>query len=233
MMNERPAAVAESLDAAAEMAAAAREGMPTRARTRAGEANMERILDAATEVFSAYGFHGARIGDIAEAAGMSKPNLLYYFPSKEALYSAALAQTLEMWVVPLGEMDETQEPAEAISAYVIRKLEASRDKPAASRLFAMEIIQGAPHLMPLLTGPLKDMVDQKTATMHRWIAAGKLAPVDPLHFIFAIWATTQHYADFTVQIRALTQTDLGNPAFFARARDNLLDVLLKGALPRG
>ncbi len=232
MMNDRPAAVAESLDAAAGLAAAAREGTPTRARTRAGEANMERILDAATEVFSAYGFHGARIGDIAEAAGMSKPNLLYYFPSKEALYSAALAQTLEMWVVPLGEMDETQEPAAAIGAYIVRKLEASRDKPAASRLFAMEIIQGAPYLMPLLTGPLKTMVEEKIATMRQWIAAGKLAPMDPLHFIFTIWATTQHYADFTVQVRALTQSDLSNPAFFAAARDNLLNVLLNGILPR-
>lgn len=205
---------------------------PARGRTRIGEANIERILDAATEVFSAYGFHGARIGDIAESAGMSKPNLLYYFPSKEALYTAALSQTLEMWVVPLGEIDDAQEPADALKGYIVRKLEASRARPAASRLFAMEVIQGAPNLMPLLTGPLRDMVDAKVATMTRWIEAGRLAPIDPLHFIFSIWATTQHYADFSVQIRALAGSDLSNEAFFNRTRDALLDVLLKGVLPR-
>ena len=84
--------------------------------------------------------------------------------------------------------------------------------PKASRLFAMEIIQGAPVLGEMLAGRLKKLVDEKAAVIRRWVAEGRLAPVDPYHFIFMIWATTQHYADFEVQIRAI----LGNARSTAR-----------------
>lgn len=205
---------------------------PVRAKTRVGEANVERILEAATDAFSTLGLHGARIDDIAAAAGMSKPNLLYYFRTKDLLYTAVLETTLERWLVPLGEMDDDRDPIEAITDYVARKLEASRLYPAASRLFALEILQGAPHLGAMLSGPLKALVDAKTKTIERWIAEGRLAPIDPLHLIFSIWATTQHYADFAVQIRALTGRDLADDAFYRRSHDALLAILLRGIAPR-
>src|SRR5215211_5964508 len=138
--------------------------------TRAGEANSERILDAALEVFAAYGFRGARIDQIAAAAGLSKPNLLYYFRTKEELYTAVLARTLDMWLDPLRELDASSDPRAALTAYITRKLEYSRSHPTASRLFAMEMLQGAPHLSSALTGTLLNLVEAKSRTIEGWIS---------------------------------------------------------------
>jgi TetR/AcrR family transcriptional regulator len=203
-----------------------------RATTRAGEANIERILDAALDVFAAYGLRGARIDQIAAAAGLSKPNLLYYFRTKEALYTAVLRRTLEMWLDPLRELDARSEPRAALAAYIARKLAYSRSHPAASRLFAMEMLQGAPLLRQALTGPLADLVEAKSRTIEGWIREGRLAPVDPKHLIFAIWATTQHYADFSSQIEAITGRGLADEAFYESTRTMLERILLDGAMPR-
>ncbi|GGK23105.1 HTH-type transcriptional regulator RutR [Salinarimonas ramus] len=211
-----------------------REGAKRRAapRTKAGEANEERILDAALDAFAASGFHGARIDAIAATAGLSKPNLLYYFKTKEALYLAVLRRTLDMWLEPLRELDEARDPRTALAAYVVRKLDYSRDMPAASKLFALEILRGAPLLGRVLDGPLKALVDEKVAILERWIAAGRLAPVDPHTLIFAIWATTQHYADFSSQVAAVTGRTLADETFFAETREGLVRLLLDGAVPR-
>ncbi|MFN3687957.1 HTH-type transcriptional regulator RutR [Salinarimonas sp.] len=207
---------------------------PVRAlpRTRAGEANVERILDAALDAFAERGFHGARIDAIAAASGLSKPNLLYYFRTKEELYTAVLRRTLDMWLEPLRELDESRDPRVALEAYIARKLDYSRAAPAASRLFALEILQGAPLLGRVLDGPLKELVDEKVAILEGWIAAGRLAPVDPHTLVFAIWATTQHYADFSSQVAAVTGRTLADEAFFTRTRDSLVRLLLDGATAR-
>jgi TetR/AcrR family transcriptional regulator len=211
---------------------AARIAAPSRAMTRAGEANAERILDAALSAFARLGFAGARIDRIADSAGLSKTNLLYYFRTKEELYLAVLTRTLEMWLEPLRELDASRDPAEALGHYIARKLEYSRSHPEGSRLFAMEILQGAPMLSRVLATDLAVLVEKKVATIERWITDGRLAPIDPHHLIFTIWATTQHYADFAAQIRALTGKDLDDEAFFASARDAVADTILRGVLPR-
>lgn len=202
-------------------------------KTRAGEAKAERILDAAVEVFASYGLHGARVEQIASAVGMSKTNLLYYFRSKEELYLAALRRVLEMWLDPLRELDAASDPHVALRAYIARKLALSRSHPTASRLFAMEVLQGAPHLKPVLEGPLAALIAQKAGVIEQWIAAGKLAPVPARHLIFAIWATTQHYADFAAQVRALTGRDLSDDGLHDETIGALSHLILEGALPRG
>lgn len=200
-------------------------------KTRIGEANAVRILDAALTVFSTFGYHGARVEQIAAVAGMSKPNLLYYFRSKDALYTAVLERTLDMWLEPLRGLDASRDPFDALPEYIANKLEASRRDPAASRMFAMEIIQGAPHLSPVLSGRLKCLVDAKAAIIEHWITEGRMAPVDPRHLLFSIWATTQHYADFAVQVRAVAGSDLSDDDFHQRTLASLLTILLGGLRP--
>lgn len=200
-------------------------------KTKAGEANVQRILDSALTVFAAYGLRGARIDQIAAGAGLSKPNLLYYFRTKDELYTAVLARTLEMWLDPLRELDGTSDPRIALSAYIARKLEYSRTHPSASRLFAMEVLQGATHLDAALTGILLEIVEAKSRIIEGWIAEGKMRPIDPKHFIFAIWATTQHYADFSIQIKALTGKTFTDNDFYETARAMLTSILLDGVLP--
>jgi TetR/AcrR family transcriptional regulator len=171
--------------------------------TRIQQKNRAAILGAALEVFSAQGFRGATIDQIAAAAGLSKPNLLYYFPSKEAIHATLLEGLLDTWLAPLRAMDPDGDPLNEVLGYVRRKLQMSRDYPRESRLFANEIVQGAPRIYGALSTDLKTLVDQKAALIRAWIAQGKLAPVHPYHLLFSIWSLTQHYADFDVQIRAV------------------------------
>ena len=172
-------------------------------RTRIQQKNRGAILDAALEVFSQHGFRGATLDQIAEVAGLSKPNLLYYFPSKEAIHVELLSGLLDSWLDPLRELDGAGDPVDEIVGYVLRKLDMARTLPRESRLFANEIVQGAPRIMEIIEGPLKALVDEKAALIAGWAAAGRIAPLDPHHLIFSIWSTTQHYADFDVQVRGI------------------------------
>jgi TetR/AcrR family transcriptional regulator len=175
----------------------------TKPRTRIQEKNTGTILEAALDVFSQHGFRGATLDQIAEGAGLSKPNLLYYFPSKEALHKALLDGLLQTWLDPLRAIDPKGEPIPEIISYVRRKLQMSRDFPRESRLFANEILQGAPRMMAAISGDLKALVDEKSALFEIWMRAGHITAIPPRHLLFSIWALTQHYADFDVQIRAV------------------------------
>ncbi len=175
----------------------------TKPRTRIQARNSTTILDAALDVFSQPGFRGATLDQIAEVAGLSKPNLLYYFPSKEAVHTALLNQLLRTWLDPLRAMDPEGDPVAEIMAYVHRKLELSRDFPRESRLFANEMLQGAPQMRDVIEGDLKTLVDEKAAVLQAWMDQGRIAKLPPVHLIFSIWAMTQHYADFDVQVRAV------------------------------
>jgi len=172
-------------------------------RSRIQMRNRRVILDAALEVFSAHGFRGSTLDQIAAEAGLSKPNILYYFNGKEDIHVALLNQLMETWLDPLEQMDAQGEPLDEILAYVRRKLDMAQAYPRESRLFANEILQGAPRMGPHLQARLKPLVDEKAALIQGWAAAGRIAPVDPRHLIFSIWATTQHYADFDAQVQVL------------------------------
>ncbi|MDD7911470.1 MULTISPECIES: TetR family transcriptional regulator C-terminal domain-containing protein [Pseudovibrio] len=175
----------------------------SKGRTRIQQEKTEKILAAALDVFSAYGFRGSTIDQVAERAGLSKPNLLYYFDNKEAIHAELIKRMLYIWLDPLHQVREEGDPIEEICAYVQRKLEMARDYPRESRLFANEMLQGAPRIGPMISGPLKTMVDEKAALIESWSKAGKIADVDAYHLLFSIWSTTQHYADFDVQVTKL------------------------------
>ncbi|MCG6904015.1 MAG: TetR family transcriptional regulator C-terminal domain-containing protein [Rhodobacter sp.] len=172
-------------------------------RTRIQEKNIAAILDAALDVFSQAGFRGATLDQIARAAGLSKPNLLYYFANKKAIHVALLSGLLDSWLDPLRALDGAGDPVDEIVGYALRKLDMARDLPRESRLFANEILQGAPRILDMIEGPLRTLVDEKAALIAGWASAGRIARVDPHHLIFSIWATTQHYADFDVQVRGI------------------------------
>src|SRR4029453_14781021 len=175
----------------------------TQRRTRIQEEKEEQILEAALDVFSASGFRGSTIDQIAEVAGMSKPNLLYYFRTKEAMPRALIGRVLYPWLEPLRAFDAEGNPEAEIRSYIRRKLEMARDFPRESRLFANEVLRGAPLIEDELKGPLKVLVDEKAEVIRAWAKAGKIAKCDPYHLIFSIWSTTQHYADFDVQVRGV------------------------------
>lgn len=201
----------------------------TAPRSRIQRRNRETILDAALDVFSQYGFRGATLDQIADAAGLSKPNLLYYFPSKEAIHATLLDTLLDTWLQPLRDLDPGGEPMGELLTYVRRKLDMSRDLPRESRLFANEMLQGAPRMGDTLSGPLKALVDDKAAVLQGWMDQGRIARVPPKHLIFSIWALTQHYADFDSQVRAVLGP--GHDPF-AEA-EGFLDTLFRRLLTPG
>ena len=175
----------------------------TKGQTRIQREKTEQILNAALNVFSTYGFRGSTIDQIATEAGLSKPNILYYFDGKDTIHAVLLSRLLKTWLEPLEHMQDSDDPIAEICAYATRKLEMARDFPRESRLFANEILQGAPHIIEDLAGPLRQLTQSKVDLIQTWIDAGKIAPTNPHHLIFSIWATTQHYADFAVQVNAV------------------------------
>lgn len=208
--------------------AEAPEGAPSRQERRVA-AKKAAILDAASALFSQSGLHGVSVEQIAAAADVSKTNLFYYFRSKDDVYVAVLKRLLSDWLAPLEALDADADPFEAIGDYVRRKMEASRTHPQSSRLFCLEIVQGAPMIGEELRTSLKALVERKAVVIRGWIAAGTIAPVDPHHLVYAIWATTQHYADFAVQVEAVSGRTLADDDFFEEATANVLRVVL-GAL---
>ena len=198
-------------------------------RTRIQERNRQTIMEAALEVFSRHGFRGATLDQIAEASNLSKPNLLYYFPSKEAIYHDLLAGMLDTWLEPLRAIDPGGEPVDEILAYVRAKLQMSRVYPRESRLFASDIIHGAEAMKDDIGAPLRALVDRFAEIAKGWMSEGRLRSSDPYHLIFSIWATTQHYADFDVQVRAVLAERDADP--FASAEAFLTDLYRRALTP--
>lgn len=203
------------------MTEAAKSPAPSRIQQR----NRARILEAALDVFSQHGYRGATLDQIAESAGLSKPNILYYFAGKEDIHVTLLHQLMDNWLEPLRQLDPDGTPLEELLTYVRRKLEMSQAFPRESRLFANEILQGAPRIAPLLEAELKPLFDSAATLIDRWSRAGGIAPTDGRHLIFSIWATTQHYADFEAQIGLLMK---GEPSGAGAAAH--LEALYRRAL---
>ena len=193
-------------------------------KTRIQERRKKLVLDCALEVFASFGFHGATIDQIAAKADLSKPNVLYYFKGKEDIYLTLLQRTLEGWLDPFLAIDPTGDPMVELEKYVSNKMELSFEMPLPSRLFAMEVLNGAPHMQEGMRTTLRAIVDEKAAVIQAWMDKGELKPVDPHHLIFSIWSVTQHYADFAVQIECL----LGNPPSRIVAKEAVIEILLRG-----
>ena len=194
--------------------------------SRVQKRNRAAILASALDVFSSHGYRGATLDQIASTAGMSKPNLIYYFASKESIFVALLNRHMDEWLAPLRAIEPSGDPLEQILRYVRRKIEMSRVMPRESRLFANEIVQGAPRMKEHLSQNLKVLFDEKRQLLANWMEQGKLAKVDPEHLIFSIWATTQHYADFEAQIDVLS-----GPGFIDGAEAFLDDLYRKLLTP--
>ena len=192
------------------------------------QANEARILAAAERVFAGAGFGGATMAAIAEAAALPKANLHYYFGAKQDLYRAVLAQTLQDWLAPTEVITPGADPQTAIAAYIRAKMALAITRPHASRVFANELLHGAPVVKTLLATDLRELVLAKAGVIAQWVAQGRMAPVDPVHLFFTIWAATQTYADFEVQVAAVLGDTEYTPFDQARATDHVVSLLLRG-----
>lgn len=192
------------------------------------QTNEALILSAAERVFARAGFGGATMAAMAETSGLPKANLHYYFGSKDVLYRAVLARILNDWLVPTHGITLNAEPRAALEQYIRAKMALSAQRPDGSKVFANELLHGAPVVNGLLATELRELVLEKAAVVQSWVDAGRMAPVDPVHLFFSIWAMTQTYADFDVQVCAvLGQESLGAPDY-ARATEHVVSLILRG-----
>ena len=165
--------------------------------------NVARIKDAAELVFAEQGFRGASVGMIAAEAGVPKPNVYYYFESKEDLYKAVVEDICATWLAVGDGFVENADPRVVIEAYVKAKMDLARARPQASRLWATEMARGAPVIGAYVREKVKPWLREKESVFGAWAKAGKISAVDTKAFFFMVWATTQHYADFEAQVTIL------------------------------
>lgn len=196
----------------------------TRTRLR----NERAILDAAEQVFARHGYRGASVQAIAEAAGLPKSNVLYYVGSKRQLYVTLLERMMERWNAMLDDISVDDDPAEVLEAFIRSKMELTRTHPQGSRLFAAEVLQGAPFLQDYLRGELREWVHARAKVFEQWAAKGLMDPVDPVWLIFLIWSSTQHYADFEAQVLGITGREALEASDYQDITDFLCRIILKG-----
>ncbi len=208
------------------MPALAEDDAPNKGLIR--QANEARILGAGEKVFARAGLHGATMAAIADEAGLPKANLHYYFGSKTTLYQAVLARTLRDWLVPLDALVPEADPALALATYIRAKMAMSAQRPDASRVFANELLHGAAVVGDLMRGELRSKVREKAAVIDAWVHSGRMAPVDGTHLFFTIWAATQTYADFEVQVCAVLGQQRLEAADHARATAHVVGLVLRG-----
>lgn len=195
---------------------------------RIRQMNEELILSAAAEEFARHGYRGTSMNAIALRAGLPKANLHYYFTSKLGLYVEVMRDILELWDNAFDHLTADDDPAIALATYIRTKMEFSRKQPQASKIFAMEVIGGCECLSAHFNQDYRDWFRGRAAVLQAWSDAGKMDPVDPIHLIFLIWSSTQHYADFSDQIRRITGQRRMSKDDFTRATDTLTRVILKG-----
>jgi TetR/AcrR family transcriptional regulator len=190
--------------------------------------NEALILRAAEKVFAEAGFGGATMQLIADLAGLPKANLHYYFATKEDLYRRVVGDIFEIWLHAAEAMDAAPGPVEGIGAYIDAKMDISRDHPDGSKVWASEVMHGAPVIQDYLETTLRDWTIGRAALIQRWIDAGKMAPVDPAHLLYMLWATTQHYADFGHQIEVLNGGKRLTDAQWRAAKASVKTIILRG-----
>lgn len=193
------------------------------------DAHTARIIAAAEKVFALKGFRGATTREIAELADLPKANVHYYFNTKEDLYNAVLEDIILVWKEDAEAFDKSDDPCIAISAYIRRKMSHSFERPFGSKVWANEIIHGAPVLGD---EKLKDLLTNwekgKAVQIRRWIRQKKILPVDPHYLLFIIWSTTQHYADFEHQIKVFNANKPLSKKQQRAATNTVIEIVLRG-----
>lgn len=190
---------------------------------RIRQKNENIIIAAAEAEFAHNGFKGATMNNIAQRAGLPKSNIHYYFKNKLQLYIEVLTNIIDLWDSALNDLDGDSEPGEALRVYISEKMRFSHDYPLASRVFAKEILSGAPRLTDYFNDEYQLWFDSKTEVFRRWAAEGKIDAIEPAHVVFLLWSSTQHYSDFEVQISAA----LGKKKLSKKDFDDATEVLCK------
>ena len=190
--------------------------------------NERALLEAAEQIFAEQGYSGATTAAIARRAGVPKANLHYYFATKEGLYRAVVERVLTAWLAAAAPFDASDDPGEALASYIGAKMDLARAMPLASRIWSAEIMRGAPMIQDFLDTTLTDWVAAREQAVRRWIAAGRLKPIEPKVLFYMIWATTQQYANAAHEMASLNGGRPLDDAAFDRAKRQVIETIVSG-----
>ena len=201
---------------------------PTRARN--AEQTRRAILRAALDEFARETTAGARIDEIARAAGVNKALLYYYFHDKEQLYGAVLDYVfseLTGRLIPVLESD--LRPKEKILRYAETYFDAIASIPEVPRILQQEMMRagrdGSPHIQRIGRSYLGPIAMRLRAVLADGILAGEFRKLDPQHFSLTMVASVVFYFTCAPMLRAVFGYDPLAPEKIAERRTAVLDFI--------
>ncbi len=142
---------------------------------------MQRILDAATEVFATQGLAGARMDEIAARAGVSKALIYYHVPDKETLYASVMSATLAAARASLLETSAGQsDPEERLRLAIAAIADLASTNPHFAPLMLREIATGGAGLPDPILAQMRTVFGVIGEVLGAGIAAGSFREVDPV-----------------------------------------------------
>ncbi len=181
------------------------------------------ILDAAERIFARDGLRAARTQEIADAVGVTKAMIHYYFGTKERLYTAVLDRVNAERAEGIGFAGlDALPPGRALRQYVVRLLEQLSARPHTAALFALENIQNG--------GTYDDHLGESLPTLvrilERGIATRAFRPMDPRHAAVNVAGTCLHYFNVMRNVRRLWPARANDDVLMREHVDAALDFVL-------
>lgn len=190
--------------------------------------NVEKILLAAEKIFAEQGYAGTKMADIALHAELPRSNLHYYFTTKEDLYREVLVNLLGTWDLEGDCFVQFDDPRVVLTSYVMKKMTHSRLRPHGSKLWANEIMRGAPLFQDMLEEHMSKGAKFMEEKIRQWVEEKRINPIEPSALLYMIWASTQHYADFDYQVNVLNGHQPLSDQQFDQAVQTITTVILRG-----
>ena len=190
--------------------------------------NIEKILLEAEKVFAEQGYAGTKMADIAQQAQLPRSNLHYYFSTKDELYREVLVNLLDTWELEGACFENFDDPRVVLTSYIMEKMNHSRTRPHGSKLWANEIMRGAPLFQDMLDEHMAKGAKLMELKIRQWVDEKRINPVEPSELLYMIWASTQHYADFDYQVCALNGHQPLSDQQFYQATQTITAVILRG-----
>lgn len=203
---------------------------PTRSNADRADQTRTRILDAATREFSANGLAGARTERIADAAGVNKALLYYYFRSKDALYNAALESVAAgVAVSSMSVLGMECSAGERLLRFALNHFDRIYSQPVFQTLMQQEMIRlrkgEANALSPLVDKLFRPMGERMLAAAEEGIRLGELIPVEASQLMYATVGPNVFYFLSAPLMRLISEMEVFHPSALEFRRKATVEFL--------
>lgn len=162
---------------------------------RIGSSTADTILDAAAEVFAEKGYDGARVEQLARAAGVNKATLYYQIGDKEALYHAVLERVFRRTADEVeAALAETEDCEEQIRRFITVFAETTGNSRYMSPILLREVASGGKNLPDAAVREMGRVLGALTATLEKGVEAGRFRPVNDFMVHMMIVGSLNLYA---------------------------------------